>query len=70
CNGIRVSDPEKVDGALRAALRANARGVPALIEVEIARHDYPRHFVTFHREVWGLGAHTKSAKRRKRTMAS
>lgn len=70
CNGIRVSDPEKVDGAVRSALRANARGVPALIEVEIARHDYPRHFVTFHREVWGLGAHTRSAKRRKRTMAS
>ncbi len=70
CQGITVSDPDKVDGALRAALRANAQGVPALVEVAIAKHDYPRHFVNFHREVWGLGARTKSAQRRKRTMAS
>jgi acetolactate synthase I/II/III large subunit len=70
CKGIKVSDPEKVDGALRSALRANAQGVPALVEVAIAKHDYPRHFVNFHREVWGLGARTKAGKRKKRTMAS
>jgi thiamine pyrophosphate-dependent acetolactate synthase large subunit-like protein len=62
CREIKVSNPDKVDGALRSALRANARGVPMLIEVE---NNYPRHFVNFHREVWGLGARTKSAKRKK-----
>ena len=56
CKGITLSDPNRVDDALRAALRANRRGIPALIDVAIARHDYPPHFVEFHRNVWGLGA--------------
>ena len=69
CKGIRVSDPGKVDSALKSALRANRRGVPALVEVAIAKHDYPRHFVDFHREVWGLGAKSKSAGKKRRTAA-
>ena len=56
CKGIALSDPEQVDDALRTALRANRRGMPVLIDVAIARHDYPPHFVDFHRNVWGLGA--------------
>ena len=69
CKGISVSDPAKLEGALKSARRANARGIPVLVEVAIAKHDYPRHFVNFHREVWGLGAKSKSAKKKKRTMA-
>ena len=56
CKGIALSDAERVDDALRAALRANRRGTPVLIDVAIARHDYPPHFVDFHHNVWGLGA--------------
>ena len=67
CKGIKVSDPGKVDNALRAALRANSRGIPVLIEIEVARHDYPRHFVNFHKEVWGLGAKPKAARGKRRT---
>jgi acetolactate synthase-1/2/3 large subunit len=65
CKGIKVTNPAKVEGALKSALRANRRGVPMLVEVAIAKHDYPRHFVNFHRQVWGLGAKQASKKRRK-----
>ena len=56
CKGIALSNPDRVDDTLRAAFRANRRGIPVLIDVAIARHDYPPHFVDFHRNVWGLGA--------------
>lgn len=62
CKGITVRDPAKVEVALRSALRANRQGVPVLLDVRIAKHDYPRHFVAFHREVWGFGAPKKPAK--------
>jgi thiamine pyrophosphate-dependent acetolactate synthase large subunit-like protein len=39
--GIRVSDPEDVEGALRQGLAAT-RMKPALIEVMVARHPYPK----------------------------
>lgn len=55
CKGIRVTEPDKVEPALRLALRANQSGIPVLVEVQIAKHDYAPHFQHFHREVWGLG---------------
>ncbi len=55
CKGIRVTEPDKVEPALRSALRANRSGIPVLVEVQIAKHDYAPHFQHFHREVWGLG---------------
>ena len=58
--------PEKVEGALRSALRANRQGLPVLIDVHIAKHDYPKHFVDFHREVWGLGTQSKAGKSKRR----
>ena len=55
CKGIRVTEPDKVEPALRSALRANRSGIPVLVDVQIAKHDYAPHFQYFHREVWGLG---------------
>jgi acetolactate synthase-1/2/3 large subunit len=39
--GIRVTDPENVDDALRQGLAAT-RYRPALAEVMVARHPYPK----------------------------
>jgi acetolactate synthase-1/2/3 large subunit len=61
CKGIKVTDPARVEGALGAALAANRRGIPALVDVRIARHDYPPHFVAYHKEVWGMGAKGRRA---------
>ncbi len=69
CKGITVKDPGKVEPALKSALRANRQGLPVLLDVEIAKHDYPRHFVTYHREVWGLGAQKKGAKKTRRAQS-
>ena len=69
CKGIRLRNPDKVEAEFEAALRANRKGIPVLIEVEIAKHDYPRHFVAFHRDVWGLGARSKAAGKKRRTAA-
>ncbi len=44
CRGIRVADPAQVEPALEAALAANREGIPALIDIDIARHDYTEHF--------------------------
>ncbi len=48
CEGIRVAEPGAVDDALATALQANQRGVPALVDVDIERHDYHPHFVELH----------------------
>jgi acetolactate synthase-1/2/3 large subunit len=37
CHGQRVEDPGEVDGALARALAANERGVPAVLDVAVAR---------------------------------
>lgn len=50
CKGIRVTDPEMVEPALTEALRANAEGIPVLVDCHIAKHDYPKHFVEIHRK--------------------
>jgi len=55
CKGIKVVSPRRVDSALKTALKANRAGMPVLIDIHIAKHDYPPHFEKFHREVWGLG---------------
>lgn len=57
CKGLLVEDPGDVEPALQAALAANRKGVPALIDFRIAKHDYPPHFVDFHKEVFALGQH-------------
>jgi acetolactate synthase-1/2/3 large subunit len=61
CRGIKVTDPARVEGALGAALAANRRSIPALVDIRIARHDYPPHFVAYHKEVWGMGAKGRKA---------
>jgi acetolactate synthase-1/2/3 large subunit len=61
CKGITVSDPARVEAALKAALAANRKGIPVLVDVAIARHDYAPHFVDFHKRVWGFG--TKGRRR-------
>ncbi|MEX2649055.1 MAG: thiamine pyrophosphate-binding protein [Alphaproteobacteria bacterium] len=62
CLGIRVDDPARVEGALRRALTANRKGVPVLLDVRIAKHDYPPHFTAYHKEIWGLGANGTGAR--------
>lgn len=49
CVGIKVEQPDRIDEALREALAANERGVPALIDVQIASHHYHEHFERVHR---------------------
>ncbi len=49
CFGIKVEDPDMIDAALREALAANERGVPALVDVQIAPHLYHEHFERVHR---------------------
>lgn len=44
CHGVHVEAPGDVEPALREALAANLRGVPALVDIRIARHDYTAHF--------------------------
>ena len=60
CQGIKVTDPAKVDAALTAAVRANQRDQPVLIDLEIAKHDYPPHFTDYHRKIWGYGKGTST----------
>jgi acetolactate synthase-1/2/3 large subunit len=51
----RVEHGAALADALDRARRANDDGVPALVEVEVARHEYAPGFVSFHRDVWGVG---------------
>ena len=41
CKGIRVTDPRDIEGALQQALAAT-QTQPALVEVMVARHAYPK----------------------------
>lgn len=50
CRGLRATTAEDVVPALEAALTANAAGIPALVDVRVARHVYPPHFVAVHRQ--------------------
>lgn len=50
CHGILVDDPAQVDEAVHQAKTLNAQGVPVLIDVRIARHDYYSHFERIHHE--------------------
>lgn len=54
-HGERVEHGSEVAAALDRARRANDDGVPALVEVEVARHEYAPGFVAYHRDVWGVG---------------
>ena len=56
CVGITVRSPNQIEPALAAALKANRRGEPVLIDCHIPKHDYPKQFTRFHREIWGVGA--------------
>ena len=55
CEAVAVRAPEDVEPALEAALEANGRGVPFLIDIAIARHDYPEHFVAHHKATMSGG---------------
>ena len=55
CEAIAVKRPEEVEPALRAALAANAVGRPCLIDIAIAKHDYPDHFVAHHKATMSGG---------------
>lgn len=50
CRGIRVTEPEQIEAAVEQALSLNRTGMPVLIDVRIAKHDYYEHFVAVHRE--------------------
>lgn len=65
CKGVRVEDPNRVEAALKGALAANRRGIPVLLDIRIAKHDYPPHFTAYHKEIWGLGATGKGSKARR-----
>jgi thiamine pyrophosphate-dependent acetolactate synthase large subunit-like protein len=49
CEALRVEDPDKVEEALEKAREANTRGVPMLLDIHIARHDYTPHFQAVHK---------------------
>jgi len=48
CEAEHISDPAEVEAALGRAKKANTRRVPYLVDIAIARHDYPPHFVAHH----------------------
>ena len=48
CHGIRVTDSNAVDGAVAQAKELNAKGVPVLLDLQIAKHDYYKGFVDIH----------------------
>ena len=48
CHGIRVSDSNAVDEAVAQAKELNGKGIPVLIDVQIAKHDYYKGFVDIH----------------------
>lgn len=50
CHGITVTEPAQVDAAVQQARSLNHQGVPVLIDVHIARHEYSDHFVAVHHE--------------------
>jgi acetolactate synthase-1/2/3 large subunit len=64
CTGLAVRRPEEIEPALHAALRANRKGVPVLIDCHIPKHDYPAQFTRFHKEVWGVGVKGKARPKR------
>jgi acetolactate synthase-1/2/3 large subunit len=66
CRGIKVTDPAKMDAALKAAVRANRQDQPVLIDVQIAKHDYIPHFTDYHREIWGYGKRVAPAKKKRK----
>ena len=70
CKGIKVTDPAKVDAALKAAVKANHREQPVLIDVHIAKHDYPPHFTDYHRKIWGYGKRVPKPKAKGKKGAS
>jgi acetolactate synthase-1/2/3 large subunit len=70
CKGIKVTDPAKVDAALMAAVKTNHREQPVLIDVHIAKHDYPPHFTDYHRKIWGYGKRVPKPKTKRRKGAS
>ncbi len=55
CEAIAVTRPEEVEAALRSALAANARGRPCLVDIAIAKHYYPDHFVAHHKATMSGG---------------
>jgi acetolactate synthase-1/2/3 large subunit len=56
-----VTHGDDVRDALDRARQATEDGVPALVEVAVARHEYAPGFVSFHRDVWGLGQRAAAA---------
>ncbi len=50
CHGITVTEPNDVEAAVLEAQRLNRAGMPVLIDVRIAKHDYSDHFVAIHND--------------------
>ena len=48
CHGIRVTDSNAVDEAIAQAKALNDKGIPVLIDAQIAKHDYYKGFVDIH----------------------
>ena len=55
CEAVSVTSPGEVEPALEKALAANARGKPCLVDIAIAKHDYPPHFVAHHKATMSGG---------------
>lgn len=53
CDAWKVTDPNDLESTLEKARVANSQGRPALVDVEIAAHDYYQHFVEVHRRKIG-----------------
>ena len=56
CFGVHVEQPKAIESALQEALRANADGVPAVVDVVVDAFDAPDGFREFHRDIWRIPA--------------
>jgi len=56
CFGLKVERASEVEGALRAALKANEEGLPAVLDFLIEPFDYNEFFREFHAKVWNYDA--------------
>jgi len=56
CFGERVETPDAIELALKNALRANAEGLPALVDMIVDPFDSPDGFREFHRDIWHMPA--------------
>ena len=54
CYGERIEKPERIKEALKAALKANKNGIPAVLNLIVDPWDVAEVFKEFHRNAWGI----------------